>query len=128
MGAITSRDPKILTQRQLKEMWRSTFSKLDMTRADVQELYQFFREMAVVSPDSMSYEELLMALRTENSHFNRTLYKSFLMSKKSRKSNKVFFKDFVKSIWHFCSLSKEHMRKFDYCSHFSCMVLIFVNM
>jgi Ca2+-binding EF-hand superfamily protein len=109
MGNFTSRNGKLLTDNQLKKMWSTTFVKLGFTRTEILSLYSVFREIALVSPDCVAYDEMLMALRTENTHFSRSLFQSFMMSKRSRSHNKVYFKDFVKSVWNFCSLPMDHM-------------------
>ena len=107
----------MLSDRQLKQMWRTIFFKLQLEREDVVKLYSIFLEITVLRLHSMSYSEMILAIRAEDSHFSRTLFNNFLISEQSRSSRAVCFKDFVKSVWHYCSLSKHHMGKLCHFCH-----------
>ena len=92
---------------KLKE-WKFLFEALQLRRKEVGKLYDIFKAVDVDHSGSIGLDELLNHLQIEKTVFRDRIFSIF----DEDGSGQVDFKEFVLSLWNYCTLSKATLELF----------------
>lgn len=87
-------------EKKIPKEWFRQFYALKLTRSEIRRLYDLFRKIDMDRSGSIDIVEMLTFLDIENTSFNHRVFSVFDMNK----SGRVDFREFVLSLWNYCTL------------------------
>lgn len=98
---------RLYEDNELKN-WRYLFEALQLRRKEVGKLHDIFKRVDIDHSGSIGVKELLDHLNIEKSIFRDRIFTVF----DEDGSGQIDFKEFVLSLWNYCTLSKATLEMF----------------
>lgn len=89
-------------EKKIPAEWMTQFFALKLTKSELLKFFRIFRRIDVDSTGTIEVEELLNFLDLEYTSFNKRAFSVF----DANGSGKVDFREFVLSVWNYCTLTK----------------------
>lgn len=86
---------------EVPKSWMELFAAMRLTKNEVIQLHKTFKKVDFDKSGSVDIVELLTLLCVERTRFTEQLFKVF----DSDSSGKIDFREFVLSIWNYCTIS-----------------------
>lgn len=96
MGCLES------VEGQIPKDWMEQFAVLRLSKNDVKRLFRAYNKIDCDHSGSVELNELFAFLNIENTKFTERVFRIFDMNH----TNQVDFREFVMSLWNYCSLGK----------------------
>ena len=93
--------------KKIPPRWLADFKELRITDSDVEKCFKVYRKIDADGSGAVSIEEMLIYLEIEPTAFSRRVFSIFDLNK----SGKVDFREFVLSMWNYCTLSNATLGK-----------------
>lgn len=107
MGICGSNHDGIYKDQYLKQ-FKTQFEALTLSSSDVHQLLRFFRRIDVDGSNTINIVELWTHLELEGSKFTDRIFSIF----DEDNSGQIDFREFVLSVWNYCTLSKATLALF----------------
>lgn len=87
-------------EKKIPKGWYRQFLALKLSKSEVKQLFKIYRKIDSDNSGSIDIIEMLTYLDIENTTFNQRVFSIFDMNR----SGKVDFREFVLSLWNYCTL------------------------
>jgi serine/threonine-protein phosphatase 2B regulatory subunit len=91
----------VYTKNKHIEEWREQFEALKLNASDIGKLFNIFRRVDVDNSGTIELVELLVHIDVERTKFSERIFSIF----DEDASGEIDFREFVLSLWNYCSLS-----------------------
>lgn len=88
--------------------WRDQFEALQITGKEIEQIYRIFRKVDVDNSGTIELAELLVHIEIERTKFSERIFSIF----DEDSSGQIDFREFVLSLWNYCTLSKTTLEIF----------------
>eukprot|EP01032_Pedospumella_encystans_P023264 gene23264-26333_t len=95
---------------EVPKSWMDLFAAMRLTRNEVIQLHNLFKKVDFDKSGTVDIVELLTLLSVERTRFTEQLFKVF----DSDGSGKIDFKEFVLSVWNYCTISPSSLDMFTF--------------
>lgn len=102
MGICASYDNIYEIEDGRLKKWKKQFEALQLSRKEVGRLYNVFRKVDADNSGEIELLELLVHIDIERTKFTKRVFAIF----DEDKSGEVDFREFVLSLWNYCTLGK----------------------
>ena len=92
---------------EVPKSWMDLFAAMRLTRNEVIQLHNLFKKVDFDKSGTVDIVELLTLLSVERTRFTEQLFKVF----DSDGSGKIDFREFVLSVWNYCTISPSSLGK-----------------
>lgn len=89
-------------ERRIPPEWYQQFVALKMTKSEMAKLLRVYKKIDVDGSGTVDLPELFVFLNIEHTPFTERVFNIFDMNG----TGKVDFREFVLSLWNYCTLSK----------------------
>lgn len=103
MGCGRSSDFEVISRKDEFMRWNVHFAAMQLTKHDVKKLYEVFCSMDTDGRGSIDVVELLSRIDVNRNKFTERVFSMF----DEDKSGQVNFREFVLSLWSYCTLTKD---------------------
>lgn len=103
MGNANQKSP----EKCLPESWLKIFKALGLRYGEIRKLHKVFRNMDEDSDGLLSVGDILSILNIERTRFTERIFEVF----DSRRTGVFDFREFVLSLWNYCTLGKGSLSK-----------------
>lgn len=87
--------------KKLPLEWKAQFAALKIYDADVEKFFKVYRQIDTDNSGAVNIDEMMIYFDIEPTNFCKRIFSVFDMNN----SGKVDFREFVLSMWNYCSLS-----------------------
>ena len=101
--------------KELPASWLEMFHAILLTDGEVKKLHKVFRTLDLTKDGIVQVSDLLTMVDIERTCFTERIFAVF----DSNKSGAVDFREFVMSLWNYCTLGKASLSKSQPALHFS---------
>jgi Ca2+-binding EF-hand superfamily protein len=95
-------------EKKIPKGWYRQFLALKLSKSEVKQLFKIYRKIDSDNSGSIDIIEMLTYLDIENTTFNQRVFSIFDMNR----SGKVDFREFVLSLWNYCTLGNATLGNF----------------
>lgn len=93
------------------------FKAMQFSNSDIRKLYDIFRAVDVDGSGSIALSELLTHIHLDRTPFTEKIFSIF----DDDRSGEIDFKEFVMSLWNYCTLTKATLGTHLYVPHNTCL-------
>ena len=96
-----------IPEKCLPQSWIKIFTALKLKNKDIRKLHKVFRNLDLDADGFVDVGDVLSALAIERTKFTERIFAVF----DSKQTCKINFKEFVLSLWNYCTLGKGSLSK-----------------